>query len=201
MSYRKHMHSEWASLFSGHPLWWLKRPCVWSEWFPFSRSEQISDTSDCSLTQPLMSAEQRRRSPINKACLIQPQPSSLPSSLCLREDTTAVTQTGVYPLLLAAVRRHHSHAAMPAEPERGRDQIKQSAHSTTKCWFFVPDCVVLTVAWGFFGLHADDEVVILFQYGHHRSATVSPHSCWGHTKGLGMWIFAKSKGRKPNAVN
>lgn len=64
----------------------------------------LSDSSDCSLTQPLMSAEQRRRGPINKACLIQPQPSSLPSSLCLREDTTAVTQTGVYPLLLAAVR-------------------------------------------------------------------------------------------------
>ena len=52
----------------------------------------------------MMSAEQRGRGPINRACLIQPQPSRLPSSLCLREDTTAVTQTAVYPLLLAAAR-------------------------------------------------------------------------------------------------
>lgn len=52
----------------------------------------------------MMSAEQRGRGPINRACLIQPQPSLLPSSLCLREDTTAVTQTAVYPLLLAAAR-------------------------------------------------------------------------------------------------
>lgn len=36
--------------------------------------------------------------------MIQPQPNSLPSCLCLREDTTAVTQTAVYPLLLAVVR-------------------------------------------------------------------------------------------------
>lgn len=44
------MHSECVSLCSGSPLWCLKRPCVWSEWFLSSRSEPVSDTSDCSLT-------------------------------------------------------------------------------------------------------------------------------------------------------
>lgn len=156
----------------------------------FKEWADLSDTSDCSLTQPLMSSEQRRRSPINKARLIQPQPSSLPSSLCLREDTTAVTQTGVYPLLLAAVRRHHSHAAMPAEPERGRDQIKPSAQYNQTS-VSVPDSVVLTVAWGFFGLHADDEVVILFQYGGHRSANVSPCTAAGDT--LRGWVCKSVK--------
>lgn len=60
--------------------------------------------STLSHTQILRSTEQKRSAPINKACLIQPQRSSLPSCLCLRKDTTAVTQTGVYPRLRAAGR-------------------------------------------------------------------------------------------------
>lgn len=104
------MHSECVSLCSGSPLWCLKRPCVWSEWFLSSRSEPVSDTSDCSLTHTHAHTHHThtqwwvQRGPINKAFLIQPQPNSLPSCLCLREDTTAVTQTAVYPLLLAVVR-------------------------------------------------------------------------------------------------
>lgn len=88
-------------------------------------------------TQPLMSAEQRRRGPINKACLIQPQPSSLPSSLCLREDTAAVTQTAVYPPLWAAVRgiihmlpcqysqRERETKTLPASWERRRGKLNK----------------------------------------------------------------------------
>ena len=62
-----------------------------------------SETWVCSLTHGHWWA-QRGSVPINRARLIQPQPSSLPSCLCLREDTTAVTQTVVYPLLSAVVK-------------------------------------------------------------------------------------------------
>lgn len=97
----EHMYSECVSLFLALHC----GGCVWSDRFLlFKERGDLSDSSDCGLTQPLMSTEQRRSGPINKACLIQPQLSSLPSSLCLREDTTAVTQTGVNPLLLAVAR-------------------------------------------------------------------------------------------------
>ncbi|KAF0032840.1 hypothetical protein F2P81_015130 [Scophthalmus maximus] len=70
-----------------------------------------------------MSTAQRGRGPINKACLIQPQRSSLPSSLCLREDTAVVTQTAVYPLLLAAVRDiiHMPLCLQSQKKKRGRE--------------------------------------------------------------------------------
>lgn len=64
----------------------------------------LADSSHCSHKTASEECRAKRRAPINKACLIQPQRSSLPSSLCLREDTTAVTQTGFYPRLGAAMR-------------------------------------------------------------------------------------------------
>lgn len=85
------------------PFRWFKPPCVWSEWFPFSSSDEQNPVDSQSHTDSEEHGA-KRSAPINKACLIQPQRSSLPSCLCLRKDTTAVTQTGVYPRLRAAGR-------------------------------------------------------------------------------------------------
>lgn len=88
----------------------------------------------------------KRRAPINKACLIQPQRSSLPSSLCLRKDTTAVTQTGVYPWLRAAVRAIIHRLVCQKKPREENSKAgtkvwkrkEKEENRTIKCEF--PDC-------------------------------------------------------------
>ena len=175
------MHSECVSLCSDPPLWPPKRPCVWSEWFASSRSEQISQTLQTAVslthTQQLMSAERRGRGPINNDCLIQPQPSSLPSSLCLGEDTTAVTQTAVYPLLLAAARGIiHMWLCQQSQKERDRERqrsgLKMERNATICMCVASPIACVLVcfhhpvfykqLQWAIVQ-HAGDEVAMLLQ--------------------------------------
>lgn len=111
------------------------------------------------------------RAPINRARLIRPQRSSLPSSLCLRKDTTAVTQTGVYPRLRAAVRAIIHRLVEQKRPREGNSKAgtkvwkrKEKEENTTiycefpdctsKCWFPLqtsPSCNMR-----FSALHAPD---------------------------------------------
>lgn len=156
-------------------------------------------------TQPLMSVEQSNRGPINKACLIQPQPSSLPSFLCLREDTTACAQTAVYPALLAVVRGIiHMLLCQQRKRETNKEmpwKINEVAHKATSLasmwspmWISVilSVPVLLTAAWGccatrrWFGRDVSPERLhmILINPG-------LPHRCLGDTVGLDLQILAK----------
>lgn len=80
---------------------------------------------------------------------MQPQRSSLPSSLCLRRDTTAVTQTGVHPRLRAAVRAIIHRLVCQKRLREGnskagtkvwkRKEKKKQENRTGKCEFL--DCI------------------------------------------------------------
>lgn len=100
---KKKSYSKCVCLFC-FPFRWFKPPLCVVRLVPIFKQWR-AEPSRLSVTHRFCEERGAKRSaPINKACLIQPQRSSLPSCLCLRKDTTAVTQTGVYPRLRAAGR-------------------------------------------------------------------------------------------------
>lgn len=161
-------------------------------------------------TQPLMSAEQRRRGPINKACLIQPQPSSLPSSLCLREDTAAVTQTAVYPALWAAVRgiihmlpcqysqRERETKTLPESWERRRSKLNKVHVLFFTVWPNVNVCVSVCFQRSPNSCMMCHMQAIMWQcffravpHNPHHTVIESAHCCRGFTGGRSLQILAK----------
>lgn len=143
--------------------------------------------------------------------MIQPQRSSLPSSLCLRKDTTAVTQTGVYPRLRAAVRaivhrllcqkrlrEGNSKAGTKVwkREEKGENRaIKcEFPDCTSKCWLPLQSSSSCNVRFSL--LHAADlrgdaisELFNVELWNH--CGIVSAHSCCEYAGKLGMQRVSK----------
>lgn len=151
----------------------------------------------------------KRGAPISEACLIQPQRSSLPSFLCLRRDTTAVTQTGILPTAQSCSNSHHSQAGLPEEVERGKRKEKEE-NRTSKSEFL--DCtskshyrLLPVVTWDCLCCMLRIWEVMPFQ-----SCSIWSASLWDCSSTQLLRIYKEAghatgvetnKGRGPNAVN
>lgn len=134
------MHGECVSVFPGPPLWCSKRPCVWSEWFPSSRSEQISETLQTAVSHTASDERRAKKERSNKQGLFDPAAAQQPAKFPLSQRGHRSRHTDSrLPTALSCCEGHHSHAAVPVQPERAGDkdvacklretkrQIKQSS--------------------------------------------------------------------------
>lgn len=205
------MRTQSVCFCSGPPLWRLKKPRVWSQRFSSSRGELISQTLQAAVSHTATDERHKEEVQWEGTCLIRPQPSSLPSCLCLREHTTAVTQTAVYPLLSAAARgiihRLQCQRRRNTKKEEMGSNIQLDVslhHTTTTCCsacvsvFITRSSVKIccaTCRW----LGRNHFPVLLHIV--HNAAIDSAHRFAGDSGGGWVCLAKKQRAKKPTPVN
>lgn len=74
------MHSEFVGFFPGTSLCW---PCVWSELFPSSRSEQISQTLQTAVSHTASDERRAKKERSNKQGLFDRAATQQPAKFSL----------------------------------------------------------------------------------------------------------------------